>query len=262
MIVSSIHKLKGQDYFAQGVGQNWEAVVMADGISSTFKAEWAANFAVNALLDLIKLNDGNVSAQFFYDAFLGIPDKLRSNIINNFKEISESQLDKGFGTTLLCGVRKDQTYWFAYVGNGGIIHLRSRYFLQRTFHYPVPWSAINLLNPHTIEEDGQERLYRFISPRSISSLAIPTVLCISDQPNPADYFIMCTDGIFSTDHIPYTTDDENNVWLKYEQRLSRLYELIKENPSPTKVDLERYIANMNEEGMLDDDASVSVMWNL
>lgn len=262
MTISSICQRKGQDWVAQVAGQGWEAIVMADGISAMYEAGWAAKFAVNALIERIKQANGVFTANLFRTAFGEIPEKMRAQLPQDFSDLTEPQLHYGFGTTLLCAVRHGETYWFAYVGNGGIIHLRSRYFHQKSFNYPIPWSAVNLLNPHTIEEDGQEQLYRYISPRRSDTLAIPTVLCLSEQPNPSDYFILCTDGIFSTDHIPYTADDENGIWLKHELRLTRLYELLKDNRQPTQANIDTYLATLDEQNLLDDDATISILWQI
>ncbi len=264
MNISSIHQLKGQDFYAQAKGDDWEAVILADGISATYRAEWAAIFAVTMLVERIKNADGNVAAEFFQKSFAELPGQMRQQIPLDLSPTpTAEQIEHGFGTTLICAVRKGETYWFAYVGNGGIIHLRSRYLHQEEHSYPVPWSAINLLNPHTIEQDGQERLYRYISPGSHNSQnrIIPTVLCLTESPGSGDYFILCTDGIFSSDHLPFTNDDEGGIWLRYERRLTRLYELLRRESQPTQEDLDMYLQELHDADQLDDDATISLLWN-
>lgn len=265
MIISSIHQLKYQDYYAQASGDDWETVVLADGISATHEADWAAKFAVKTLIDQLKSADGSVSATFFQEVFSQLPELMRQQLPIDFLPIPTlNQIEHGFGTTLLCGIRHKETYWFSYVGNGGIIHLRSRWLHQTEYQYPVPWSAINLLNPHTIEQEGQERLYRYISPSSEQEYqrAVPTVFCLTETPDPGDYFILCTDGIFSSDHLPFSNDDEGGVWLRYEKRLTILFELLRRKPRPDKNDLDTYLQSLNVSGQLDDDATISIMWHV
>ena len=265
MIISSIHQIKHQDYCAQTSGNDWEAVVLADGISATHEAGWAAKYAVTALINRLKSANGNVSALFFQEVFNQLPELMRQQLPIDFRPIPTlDQIEHGFGTTLLCGVRQKETYWFAYVGNGGIIHLRSRCLHQTGNQYPIPWSAINLLNPHTIEQEGYERLYRYISPSSEQGhqRAVPTVLCLTETPGPSDYFIMCTDGIFSNDHLPFTNGDEGDIWLRYEKRLTILYDLLRKKPLLNQNDLDRYLRNLDTSGQLDDDATISILLNV
>lgn len=264
MIISSIYHLKGQDYYAQAAGSDWEAVVLADGISATYKAEWAAKFAVDTLITCLQQAGKPFSTLFFQTAFAELPDLMRTQLPLDFSPVPTSeQIENGFGTTLICGVRQGETYWLAYVGNGGIIHLRSRYLHQSEHQYPVPWSAINLLNPHTIEQGGQERLYRYISPSALHARTrtIPTVICLTETPDPGDYFILCTDGVFSNDHLPYTHDDAGRVWLRYEERLCSLYDLLRKKSKPTQQDLDEYLENLRAADQLDDDATISILWN-
>lgn len=261
MISSSIRQRKGQDFSRQTEGDNWEAVVIADGISATYRAEWAAQFAVNILIEKIDEQNGVFTHAILNEAFCGLPELMRTQLQAEFGDsLTEQQLAYGFSTTLLCGIRQDETYWFAYVGNGGIIHLRNHYYDKPT-SYPVPWSAVNLLNPHTVEQDGQERLYRYISPRELNTLAVPTILSVTDREGHGDYFILCTDGIFSADHVPFAMDDENEIWLKYDARLSQLYTLIRKNRQPTDEHLVDYLTQLNAQNQLDDDATISIMWH-
>ena len=264
MIIKSIHHLKGQDYCAQTAGNDWEAVVVADGISATYKAEWAAKFAVNTLITRLQQIEEPFSALFFQTVFAELPGLIREQLPLDFSPVpTPEQIENGFGTTLICGVRQGETYWFAYVGNGGIIHVRSRYLHQSEHQYPVPWSSINLLNPHTVEQGGQERLYRYISPSALNARTrtVPTVICMAETPDPGDYFILCTDGIFSNDHLPFTHDDAGRVWLRYEERLRSLYDLLHRKTQPTQQDLDDYLENLCATGQLDDDATISILWN-
>ncbi|MCX6294839.1 MAG: PP2C family serine/threonine-protein phosphatase, partial [Bacteroidetes bacterium] len=180
-------------------------------------------------------------------------------VLKDKEEISEDL----FGTTAITVFETENKIFIAYVGNGAIWHIRGSYSVF-TSPYLFPWNAINLLNPHTLPENGKEALYRLFTDKNDFNECIPTVIEISKDEEFGDIILICTDGISSADQAK-AGKNEKGIYVKYESSILKFYEYLsaffKSPESYSQKDLSGTLNKYLEElkPTFDDDATIGVL---
>jgi PPM family protein phosphatase len=238
-------------------------VVVADGLGSFFLAKEASDFVTQFVKQKIealeKIDDLNFENIF----------KEAKNELINYAISKEIVLNKAtLGTTLIIAVHyqtPEQTYGnikIAYVGNGAIWHLRGN-FNQFNESQLLPWNSLNYLNPHSIQEEGKEALYKLISVSDNFGEAIPTVLTIRTDENFGDIIMICTDGIYSYDQIQIGKDNNGRTWISGEKSMTSFYasldDYFKLKEDNLNQSLQTYLSKHNEIEPFDDDATLALL---
>jgi hypothetical protein len=242
------------------------AAIVADGIGSHYGAETAAAIAVEALrnqLDQIVAS----SALDFKNMFQCAADELTAYVKSQATALPPG-LHEGnsFGTTLLCVAETDAHIVAAYVGNGAILRIRGN-FLSFPPALPLPWCIQNLLSPHSISENGRAALYKWISPWAPSAASVPDQICFAKNQDPyGEIVLACSDGLYSADQTVVGKDDSNRVWISAEPallllvaHLRHLFTLPALDDATLQSALEDYLAELQANGMVDDDCSVAAL---
>ena len=260
-------KSANQDAFALiGNGENWPSgVVVADGLGSHFGAEIAAPTAAATIARALRGPGG------------AVPRRVRAALGHGVDAVHDAWLEarasapqettgaSAFGTTALICVEEPEDITMAYLGNGAMIHARGNF---NTFppSQLLPWSALNMLNPHSVPRDGKNLLHRHIAGESTVTAVTPTVVRLSkDLDAFGDIIIVTTDGIASFDQTPMGHDDEGRVWVSGEPSLGLLYEYLSaffDGPASAarlRQYLERYLVRLDELGLVQDDCTVAVL---
>lgn len=237
-------------------------VVVADGIGSFSYAEDAADkvvsFVCSSIEQLKDINELNFETIF---------SKAKEKLIEFAREKGLETEGKTLGTTLIVAVHHptpDRDYDIikvAYVGNGAIWHLRGN-FNHFNESQLLPWNAINYLNPHSIQEEGKEALYKLISVSGNYEEAVPSVLTFRADKKFGDIVMICTDGVYSYDQIQIGKDNAGGIWISGEKSMplffSELNNFFKNKNSDLKEHLDGYLKKLNEIEKLDDDATIAV----
>jgi PPM family protein phosphatase len=265
-IASLTNKSENQDcssiFHNSKLGINGLAI--ADGIGSFKNAKEASEFAVNfikfAIEELNSLEDLNFEFLF---------KRTKERMIEVFCSDTENTTET-YGTTLLVILEYELNNYhqikFAYVGNGSIWHLRGN-FNHFNESQLLPWNSINYLNPHSIQQDGKDALYKLISVSPKFEEAIPTVFNLRSDENFGDIFMVCTDGIYSYDQIQIGKDNIGKTWISGETSMALFYSYLnkyfkiqdaQDSGELTQV-LEDYLKRLNETEELDDDATLGVL---
>ena len=245
------------------------AVVVADGLGSFFKAEVASKFAAETLKAKL---EGSAPAElesplWYGKAFAEIQKELEASPLADLGLIPESQpKEAAYGTTLLCAVAHPEALTIAYVGNGAILHLRGG-FDEFPATVILPWNAVNYLNPHSIAQGGKNAMTRYIAAVSNGQQCTPTVLQLQqDIQGTGDILILCSDGIHAADQINIGRDSERNIWLSGDEGLVILYKVLAEflkGPDRTsetlRFTLERYLDALVNAQLITDDCTVAVL---
>lgn len=257
-----------QDYYVSVYNEylNLSGLIVADGIGSHFKSEIASKFCSNKLKELlekIKSIDQLNFEELFKDVKLALIEYAKST-----NEIDFNSLDKNLSlsTTLICILDFENEYLLAYVGNGSIWYVDGR-FNKFGKNFYLPWNSINLLNPHSIEQEGKAALYRFIS---ISDTQYrPTVIRLSKNKfSPGEIIIATTDGIFSNDAVPIGKDTNDTIWIKGEETMPILYNhlsnFLNTNPNiatneDLKCTLNQYLSELKDRSIMHDDSTLGVI---
>lgn len=241
-------------------------VIVADGIGSHFKAEVAAKWCSNKLKELIE-SMHTIEDLDFERIYTEVKLSL-FEFAKNTDEFDFTSIDKNraLGTTLICILDFEDTYYIAYTGNGSIWYIDGRF---NTFgpNFYLPWNSINLLNPHSIEQEGKAALYRYLS---VSDTPYkPTVLTLNkNQFLGGEILIAATDGMYSNDAVLVGKDANNTLWIKGEETMPLLYRhlsdfLINNPKDATSEDLQftihHYLNKLKEKQFMHDDTTLGVI---
>lgn len=242
-----------------------QGVIVADGIGSHYLPQEGSYFCTSKLKELL-VNLHSIEELDFNKLFKDVAKALDNDILANGDITIPEAAENSFGTTLICAVELEDCYKVAYVGNGSIWHIRGNFNNFSPVRF-LPWNAINLLNPHTVEENGKESLYRYFSYKN--SNCIPSVITLSkDTTEFGEIILITTDGFHSADQCAVGKDGKGKLWVKGEDSLPRLLsplsELLKADADELQeVDLnaniERFLAETKESRLMDDDTSLGII---
>lgn len=265
-IHTTTEKKVNEDYISSFKNEilDFKGIVLGDGIGSHFKPELGSKFCVSELVNLLEKSK-SISDLDFNSLFKKVSNALKKEFENTSDEIEPT---KAFGTTLVCVLEFKDKFIVAYIGNGSVWHLRGNYPTLINKQRYLPWSALNILNPHTIDEGGKEALYKFFALKTSENQVDPSVLTITkDNLVFGDLLIVTTDGLYSNDHIPIAKDAEGGLWIGGEKKIEMLFHSLKEfsnNKDLTNDNLDNaltlYSELIKEQRLLDDDTTFGVIY--
>lgn len=171
---------------------------------------------------------------------------------------------QAFGTTLLVGLDTGAELVAAYAGNGAVWHIRGNFEADPSSG--VPWSAVNLLNPHSVLRDGREVLYNIVD-GAAERPPVPAVVSVRKDPRFGDILLLCTDGIYSADQVTHGTDAAGATWISAEATMVEFYRSLHELFAgwdgeaglPLRDALHAWLAGLRARGVLEDDATAGVI---
>jgi len=260
------NKIINQDFILSVKNEKigFEGFILADGLGSHFNSEKGSSFCVKSLKEILeKLHDAN---NLDFNIIFGkVYENLKSTFQSEIQENHVKDKRRAFGTTLISVLEYEKKYLVAYLGNGSIWHLRGNFTHFSKQRY-LPWSALNLLNPHTIEENGKEALYKFIAFESDEFQLQPTVIEIAkDNDLFGDILIVSTDGLYSSDHISVAKDKDGGIWIEGDIKMAKLYESLGNflNGRSTKFknlqkELRKFTSSILNEKLIDDDTTFGI----
>lgn len=242
----------------------FRGVIVADGIGSHARSELSSKFCAERLKekleDLESINNIDFKSFFF---------QLKMELIEyaNVNLTIEEKVNNPFGTTLICVLDIEDEYHIAYIGNGSIWQISGNFNHFGLNRY-LPWNSVNLLNPHTIEEEGKSKLYRFLS---VSDTIDPSPSIIKISKNEASYgdlIVITSDGVYTNDEVRIGKDDSGVVWMMGDETMLLLYERLKilfqSNPQKineedVKFELENYLNVLKEKKIMHDDTTLGII---
>ena len=151
---STTNKSENQDAHGSVTG-NPSALFIADGIGSFSRAREAAAHVIERFKVFVQQcpepsSNENIRAMF-KDAAESLAALAKEDVVDAKGDINR------YGTTAIIVFDTEDEIVLAYVGNGAAWHIRPNF---RSFKVHPPWSAVNILNPHTVQESGKEALER------------------------------------------------------------------------------------------------------
>ncbi len=259
---------KGQDCSAQFVNEVacLCGIVLADGMGSCRKAKETAQFIVRAACEELEALQER-KALDLPKLFLDVHQQLLSWIAEEGASQPEFGVDpQEYGSTLIVTIDAGDRFVMGYIGNGAIWHIRGNAFANHGNRL-LPWSITNLLNPHTIPENGVEALYKYFSGSIDPDLVRPTVVELSKDKLYGDVLFSCTDGISSNDQIGIGKVS-NGVWVNVEDSMLALMKLLGDylGATPGASGLEglrdEFVEILRCSEYVEDDASFGILIDL
>lgn len=257
-------KSKNQDAFY--ISEDNRIMAIADGVGSHLYSEIGSDFVVKKIVELIIENNNHYNIDFL-ELFTRTQKLLTEHIKKNFKdELVKFEKQGCFGTTLIVAIDLPDKFVIAYLGNGCIWHLRGNY-TELTNNIYLPWHSVNLLNPHTIQIEGKEALYKIFAYENDNQNVIPTVIELSkDNELFGDILMIGTDGIFSNDQTIPGKDGEDNIWIPsskimeifYKQLNSFLSSEVPHSNDKTRLMLHNFLTTVKENNFMDDDTTIGL----
>jgi hypothetical protein len=123
-----------------------------------------------------------------------------------------------------------------------------------------------MLNPHTVEEDGKEVLYKIFSWKGDS--CSPSVFEIQKNRDlPGEIFVLATDGVYSSDHNIPGKDSEGEIWIPSSKTTEKLFNFLKNyllEPSISESSLKKaieinYLLDLKQHKEMDDCTTVGII---
>ena len=242
------------------------ALVVADGLGSFAHAGEAARFVVAETRRILE-SPANGRPRGFPDLFPLVQERLAAHArTQEHSPASVADPTQAWGTTLLVAIETPDSLLVAYAGNGGLFHLRGD-FADWGAHAALPWSFVNYLNPHSVEENGREALYRFVSASGSPEQADPTVLSIRKDKRFGELLLVCTDGIYSPDQVRHGNPGDGSVWGEVSPPLIALHTALRAGfnaPGDLSQDglqqtMDGCLTGLRESRTLDDDATLGLL---
>lgn len=254
----------------ENLSNDVRAVIVADGIGSD---EGAENTSAEIVRHIARQIDDSAPRSADASDDLAIRDvflKTRERLAQIRAMSMVTNGDSGGpclsgGSTALCVIEHHDRIVVAYCGNGAVLQIRAD-FNDFPIHSVLPWSTVDVLNPHSQYVRGKNLLCRFLSADATVEQATPSVLTIStDLEGPGDIFVACTDGISSRDQSLVGRNDMG-IWTRTDAAIPLLYRYLDaffRNGSMTFDALETTLRNYLEEleavGAMEDDCALGVL---
>lgn len=247
-----------EDAIFVAVNENYNVFAVADGLGSYKEATVASSSVMDYLeKNLSKISDSKDDIE---QLFLGAQQFLYE--LSKTEEYASEEPFNLFGTTLILCVESERKITFAYVGNGAILQIRGN--LNQFDAMDNPWFSSDLMIPHSIPEKGREALYRLLSNSDDEFLSVPTILSVEKDKLEGDGFIICTDGLYSSDQLKMFRNEGLGLLYTFDKKRSELLELLRKfkNDGDCSGDLldeilESYLTS--PERKFEDDATVGIL---
>ncbi len=243
-------------------------IAIADGLGSHRYAEKGSRFAVEKAMQLVIEDLENSNVKLNYNKiFHKVQQELDDHIAKAYANDDTIVEGGSFGTTLILGIDFPDKFVVAYIGNGSAFNI-SGHFSDFSEAFYLPWNSINVLNPHTVEQDGKEAIYKLFSWKGTKEECTPSVIELQKNNDSAgQIFILTTDGVYSSDHVIPAKDEDGNIWIPSTPNMEILYEYLKKYMLETdtitndNLDsmLEAYLLDVKERKEMHDDTTLGVI---
>jgi PPM family protein phosphatase len=240
-------------------------MAIADGLGSHFGAEEGSALVVAEISRAIEGAASFVAADLPI-LFDDVNQILTATVLGKADLPPDLDIGAAFGTTAICAVDSRDAWTIGYVGNGAVLHVRGDFNAAPAAQL-LPWSAVNLLNPHAVSERGRSALYKFFAPCAPAAQVTPTVLTVSkDDSVFGDMVVLCTDGIASLDQTTVGTDDDGQIWIKGDTSIALLYQHLSAffaasvlTNAALEATLAGYLEALESRGLVSDDCTLGVL---
>lgn len=244
-----------------------KGIIVADGIGSQKNSDIAANVLVASIKEQIEAlstaKDLNYE-KLFREAKNALTAHVKKDLGSDFENLDKAN---SYGSTLICITEHTDKLSYAYAGNGGIWLIRGD-FTEFSPNRFLPWNAINLLSPHTVEEAGRSALYKYLCLQDEVPYK-PTMGYINKEEElPGFIFMACSDGVYSNDEQIMGKDGNNKTWIGAEPTMEFFYSRFKANLADPEIAinvetleafLKDYLEFLEDKKLLHDDTTLGII---
>ena len=204
--------------------QNQLVGILCDGVSSSFEPAIGAQEVSHALGHGIK--EQLVAKQDLH--YPHLYENAMKRLLQQKEAVGSADQNgqSWYATTAITAIVGEGVAEFSYVGNGAILEIRQEWF-SLPFQLPTPWGLTNYLNPHSRFVDGQNRLTRTLQARADYSAWRPDVVSLIQGNVTGSYFLICTDGLYSSDEVATLWGPDKDYYIVESRRLLIFLELLR-----------------------------------
>lgn len=202
--------------------------VVCDGVSNSYEQAWGAQKVALTLTNHSKEQIEKGQA-INYEQFYGYTTEYLNEAAKEFKDATRNNTKSLYATTVITGLVEQTKAEFSYCGNGAIMEIRQQWF-DLPEEIPTPWGINNYLNPHSRFIDGENKLFKVVKATEDISVCMPDVVRFSRDEPLTSYYIICSDGLYSSDEISTGWDEQTNQYYVIEgRRLIQFLQLLKKH---------------------------------
>lgn len=248
--------------------KNANVIIVADGLGSMEHSYLASHFVVEFFKEKFK-NELPGNEMLLYKLFDECNSALKKYAEQlDVKEYKIYNKKNALGTTLIIGIEFEDKFLVAYVGNGAIWHIKANFNHFNKQIVLFPWNAINLLNPHSIQDKltNKEAIYNLFSLNDGNPPA-PTIFSISkDKKYVGDILMICTDGVFSNDQLLIGKSKKDSILMMLEKSMLYFFEILSvfvQNKEFSQESIQAFIKNyldgLKAQNLIDDDTTIGLI---
>lgn len=228
MRYSTIHNLiplpsKNHDAANSNSSGNMTWGVICDGVSSSFQPQAGAKLACNTISKFFNSASSNPGLPIDYQEMFNTVGIELNNLASKLAGLEQTTGKSLYATTVITAFQQEENIQFSYCGNGAILEIRKEWFMLPN-DIPTPWGINNYLNPHSKIVDGDNKLFKTLRATLNKSLNIsPDIVSIKRYNQLNSYFLICSDGLYSSDEISTGWTEDSNDYVLFENPILLLF---------------------------------------
>lgn len=255
---------KGEDHVSQGftTGTKVSIACIADGVSRSEEPKQGALIAADsACRKLTSHYEFQESFPDYQEIYTEIVRELNEKAVAVLK-LSHETPRSLFATTLITACINKSFAQFSYVGNGAIIEIRKEWW-ELAEDNLLLLGINNYLSPNTRFKDGDTLLYKVLKVDQDNNIIHPEIITIYSDSIEGSIFLICTDGLFTSEDFTPLHHPENGEFYRKEnprlmmflQTLKKYGESIKSNPDEFMM---AFRENIMKQELLTDDLTYAL----
>lgn len=200
--------------------------VICDGVSSSFEPRIGAQSACNTISSFFARYSSNSNLRLDYNDIYSTVTTEINELASKLIHPWEKNVKSLHATTVITAFQREANIEFSYCGNGAILEIRKEWF-QLPDDIPTPWGISNYLNPHSKIVDGDNKLFKTIKARQNRNVKFsPDIVSITRNENLDSYFLICSDGLYSSDEISTGWKEDTNDYVLFENQILILFLMV------------------------------------
>jgi PPM family protein phosphatase len=204
---SETNKSENQDGKGEFEVDSSNYVFVTDGLnSSVYSPEDSQNIVNSFHRSIARLAPQDI--KFLHSCLNKFYNKAKQGSVRFDKK---EQAEKTLATTSILVTEIEDRIIIAYTGNGAVWHIKGN-FNSLPDSFLFPWNAFHLLNQYKFSGKAGRNQYQSGLNNDNDEENSPSIIEIQKDKQYGDIILICTDGIYSTNHLK--GKNEKGIWIR------------------------------------------------